>query len=361
MKKLIFCLLAGMMMALTGAAQEKQVAGAGAAQEEKIAVVAQEKQVAPTGDSQEKCCAARQETAQEKRWAVVELSVNNMREQPDYAAELGDQSLMGTLVEIVGEESYWRQIVNPKPYKAWANEMGLVEMTETEKDAYLEAPKYICTADYARIWSEPSEKSMGVCDFVAGDLVRQCLNAKGKALRHKHFVKVMLPSGRTGWVRREAVEDFQDWTSTRSATAAEILENAYRFIGVPYLWGGTSIKGVDCSGLVWSAYFLSGLLLPRDASQQVNAGTEVTPDAEHLMPGDLIFFGRAATAEKPESITHVGIYIGGGMYIHSSQLVRISSIDPASEDYAGRLPIRGRRILGDDSVPRIAGSPYYFK
>ena len=299
--------------------------------------------------------------SQEKRWAVVNLSVNNMREQPDYAAEMGDQCLMGTLVEIVGEDSYWKQIVAPKPYKAWVNEMGLTEMTEAEKDAYLQAPKYICTADYARIWSEASEKSMGVCDFVAGDIVRKCLDAKGKALTHRKFVKVLLPSGRTGWVRREAVEDFRDWTSARSATAEEVLNTAYRFIGVPYLWGGTSIKGVDCSGLAWSTYYLSGLLLPRNASQQAKAGTEVAPDEEHLQPGDLIFFGRAATEDKPERITHVGIYIGDGMYIHSSQVVRINSIDPASEDYAGRRPLRARRILGDDSIQRIATSPYYFK
>ncbi len=299
--------------------------------------------------------------SQEKRWAVVNLSVNNMREQPDYAAEMGDQSLMGTLVEIVGEDSYWKQILNSKPYKAWVNEMGLTEMTEAEKDAYLAAPKYICTADYTRIWSEPSEKSMGVCDFIAGDLVRQCLDSKGKALSHRKFVKVLLPSGKTGWVRKDTVEDFAHWTSTRSATAEEILSTAYRFIGVPYLWGGTSIKGVDCSGLAWSTYFLNGVLLPRNASQQAKVGEDVIPDLEHLMPGDLLFFGRAATADKPERITHVGIYIGDGMYIHSSQVVRINSIDPASEAYSGRGPVRARRILGDDSIPRISTSPYYFK
>ncbi len=299
--------------------------------------------------------------SQEKRWAVVELSVNNMREQPDYAAEMGDQSLMGTLVEITGEDSYWRQIVNPKPYRAWVNAMGLVQMSEAEKDAYLEAPKYICTADYARIWSEPSEKSMGVCDFIAGDIVRKALDSKGRALTHRKFVKVLLPSGRGGWVRKEAVEDFGDWTSTRSATAAEVLQNAYRFLGVPYLWGGTSIKGVDCSGLVWSAYFLSGVLLPRNASQQARVGQDIIPDTEHLMSGDLLFFGRAATEEQSERVTHVGIYIGDGMYIHSSQLVRINSIDPTSEDYAGRGPIRARRILTDPSIPRIAESPYYFR
>ena len=344
MKKLIICLLAGMMATLTGAAQEKR--DDGTVLEKRVNGAVEEKR----DDG----------TAQEKRWAVVNLSVNNMREQPDYAAEMGDQCLMGTLVEIIGEQSYWRQIVAPKPYKAWVNAMGLTEMTETEKDAYLAAPKYICTADYAHIWSEPSEKSMRVCDFVAGDLVRQCLDNKGKALKHKKFLKVTLPSGRAGWVRREAVEDFRDWTSSRSATADGILEAAYRFIGVPYLWGGTSIKGVDCSGLAWSAYFLNGILLPRNASQQAKVGIDVIPDAEHLQPGDLLFFGRAATADRPERVTHVGIYIGDGLYIHSSQVVRINSLDPASEDYAGRGPLRARRILGDDSIPRIAESPYYF-
>ena len=318
MKKLIICLLAGLLVCQTGFSQEK-------------------------------------------RWAVVNLSVNNMRENPDYAAEMGDQSLMGTLVEIVGEDSYWKQIVNPKPYRAWVNEMGLTELTEAEKDAYLEAPKYICTADYSHIWSEPSESSMRVCDFVAGDLVRQCLDGKGKALKHKKFIKVLLPGGKTGWTLKGDVEDFAHWTSTRSATADEILKTAYRFIGVPYLWGGTSIKGVDCSGLAWSAYFLNGVLLPRNASQQARVGADIIPDIEHLMPGDLLFFGRAATAEKPERVTHVGIYIGDGMYIHSSQVVRINSLDPDSEAYSGRGPIRARRILGDSSIPRIATSPYYFK
>ena len=318
MKKLIICLLAGLLACLSGFSQEK-------------------------------------------RWAVVELSVNNMREQPDYAAEMGDQSLMGTLVEIVGEDSYWRQIVNPKPYKAWVNAMGLVPMSEAEKDAYLQAPKYICTADYAKILSEPSEKSMGVCDFIAGDIVRKALDGKGRPVTCRKFVKVALPSGRSGWVKKEAVEDLRDWTSTRRATAGEVLQNACRFLGVPYLWGGTSIKGVDCSGLAWSAYFLSGVLLPRNASQQARVGQDIVPDTEHLMPGDLLFFGRAATEEQSERVTHVGIYIGDGMYIHSSQLVRINSLDPASKDYAGRGPIRARRILTDPSIPRIGTSPYYFK
>ena len=75
--------------------------------------------------------AAQVPSGEGRRWAVVDLSVNFMREAPDYTAENGDQTLMGTVVEVVGEESYWRQIVSPEPYKAWVNELGLAFMRAT--------------------------------------------------------------------------------------------------------------------------------------------------------------------------------------------------------------------------------------
>ena len=84
------------------------------------------------------CAASAQEAP--KKWAVVEFSANFMREAPDYAAELGDQALMGTVVEVLDKSSYWVKIKSPEPYTAWANEMGLVPMSEEELQDYLEAP-----------------------------------------------------------------------------------------------------------------------------------------------------------------------------------------------------------------------------
>lgn len=299
------------------------------------------------------------------RWAVVDFSANFMREEPDYGAELGDQALMGTLVRIVGQDSYWLQIISPEPYTAWVNDMGVVELTEEEKDAYIEAPKYICTADASHIWAEPSTDSPYVSEFIAGDIVRKCFSPNGKPVTKKSFCKVMLPSGHEGWALKSCVQDFGEWTVSRKASPSDVLETAYRFLGVPYMWGGTSIKNVDCSGLSRSVYFLNGILLPRNASQQVKVGQEVIPDEEHLQPADLIFFGTPATEDKAERITHVGIYIGDGMYIHSSQVVRINSIDPESERYTGRSPLRARRIIGQadagTGVVSIARSPFYFK
>ena len=83
-------------------------------------------------------------SGQTKRLAVTALSENMMRLRPDYESPLETQSLMGTVVEIIGEEGYWRQVVTPEPYTAWCTNLGLVEMSPEQLNEYKAAPKYIC-------------------------------------------------------------------------------------------------------------------------------------------------------------------------------------------------------------------------
>ena len=297
-----------------------------------------------------------------RRWAVVEFSTNFMREEPDYTAENGDQALMGTVVEIIGEQGYWRHIVSPEPYTAWVNDMGLVEMTQEEVNDYIDCLKYICITDFTHIYAEPSLESERISDFVMGGLVRSLFNSKGKPLKNGKFLACMLPSGKCGWVLKSDVEDFDTWTATRAMTADDIINTAFNFLGVPYMWGGTSIKHVDCSGLTRAVFFMNGILLPRNASQQARAGIPVRLD--EIEPGDLLFFGTPASDGKPERVSHVGIYMGDGVYIHSSQVVRISALDPEDAEYGGREPLSARRILGyvdsGHGVISVAKSPYYF-
>ena len=306
--------------------------------------------------------AAQVPSGEGRRWAVVDLSVNFMREAPDYTEENGDQTLMGTVVEIVGEEGYWRQIVSPEPYKAWVNELGLTEMNEAEVNSYIASPKYICTADFTHVYSGPSLKALPVCDLVMGCLVRPVTDSRGKSVKKGRFLACLLPDGRTGWVPKADAEPFAGWAASRHATGEGVVQTALRFLGVPYMWGGTSYKAVDCSGFALCAYFMNGILLPRNTSQQVRAGVEVALDA--LEPGDLLFFGTPATEEKPARVNHVGIYIGGGRFIHSSQVVRISSLDPAEPDFYERKPMNARRIIGHigdgAGVSLLTDNPLYF-
>ena len=311
-----------------------------------------------------------QET-QTKRMAVTALSENMMRAKPDYESALETQSLMGTVVEIIGEEGYWRQVVTPEPYTAWCTNLGLVEMTAEQINEYKAAPKYICTAFHSAVYTNPSEKSQRISDLSMGNLLRVVFTTSGKAgkvkpSQNKKWVEVRLPDGRTGWTPRKDVKEFAAWADNPKATEAKIIKTAKQFLGTPYLWGGASSKGLDCSGLVRLSWFMNGYLLPRNASQQVRLGREIIMETDHsigkdsemlhdemckriknLKPGDLVFFGNPETRWKKETITHVGIYIGDGEIIHASHMIRINSLLPGKANYyenSHRL-LKARRLF----------------
>ena len=316
--------------------------------------------------------AAQSKAAMPKRMAVTALSENMMRAMPDYESALETQSLMGTIVEIIGEEGYWRQVVTPEPYTAWCTNLGLVEMTPEQINEYKAAPKYICTAYHSGVYESPSLKSERLSDLSMGNLVRVVFSVgkktgpsvvkKGKT----KWAEVILPDGRTGWTPLADLESFEKWAQTPKPSEGKIIATAKMFIGTPYLWGGASSKGLDCSGLVRLTWFMNGYLLPRNASQQVHLGREIIVTANHnitkdsekfydemctrienLKPGDLVFFGNPETRWKKESITHVGIYIGNGEIIHASHKVRINSLIPGKSNYyenAHRL-LKARRLF----------------
>ena len=152
--------------------------------------------------------------AQEKRMAVVEFSTSYLRLKPDYESPLETQELMGTVVEIVGEQSYWREVVTPQPYKAWCTDQGLVEMNADELKAYEQAPKVMFNDLYGHIYKEPSMDSQTICDLVGGDILR--FSRKKGA-----WTEVLLPSGEKGWVMSRSIKDHKGYGTKKHLEAIE--------------------------------------------------------------------------------------------------------------------------------------------
>ena len=141
-----------------------------------------------------------------------------------------------------------------------------------------------------------------------------------------------LPDQRAGCLPRKAATNYDARKAARQPTAENIERTARSFIGRPYLWGGNSPKGFDCSGFTKTVFFLNGIDLMRDSSQQARQGVEVPLDGDlsQLKKGDLLFFGRRPRRGGPERVVHLGIYLGDKLFIHSSEWVHISSLDPSS-------------------------------
>ena len=143
------------------------------------------------------------------------------------------------------------------------------------------------------------------------------------------FYQVKYPDGRLAFVKKEEAQTYNSWLAALNPTEESLVATSKQLMGLPYLWGGTSSKGVDCSGFTKTIYFLNGMVLPRDASQQVHAGAIIDKDKDFskLAVGDLLFFGRQATDSTKQRVVHVGMWIGNNQFIHSSGRVHISSMD----------------------------------
>ncbi|HFA50075.1 MAG TPA: glycoside hydrolase [Bacteroidetes bacterium] len=296
-----------------------------------------------------------------KNFGVVNLSVCNIRSKGKHSAELGTQAMMGTPLRVYKKEGSFYFIQTPDNYLGWVDAGGLELMNQKEYNDWLKAEKTICTADYSFAYKMPDENSEKVTDLIAGNILKT-IGAKN------NFTEIALPDGRSGFVKSGDIMPYKTWLDSRSLTAENILADAKNMMGRPYLWGGTSGKAMDCSGFTKTVYFLNGVQLERDASLQVHTGISIETDTatlKNLLPGDLLFFGKKATPEKKERISHVAIYMGDGKIIHATGKIKIESLKRGDEDFAEhRLNtfIRAKRVIGSvgkNGIVALKDSPYY--
>jgi cell wall-associated NlpC family hydrolase len=290
-------------------------------------------------------------------WALSRISVSCLRTAPKHAAEMASQAVMGLPMRVLEQNDDWYRVQTPDGYIAYVTSPSIAIMTDDEMAKWRTAPRLIVTSIYQiRAYTTPT--AVGVRDVVT-DLVNGCIVEGSYDKPVNGRVEITLPDGRKGWVDRSAVSTIEDW-SKQDFDAEYILDMAYSMEGQPYLWGGTSTKSLDCSGLAKVCYFANGIILMRDASQQALTGTRIeASDWRNCRAGDLLFFGNATTRR----VTHVAIYDHDGNYVHSSGRVKRNSVDPDSEAYLTTPFLHAVRIHGNEGTAGITQArnhPWFF-
>lgn len=309
-------------------------------------------------------------TVAERPYGIVNLSVANLRTKPAHSAEMATQVLLGARVDILDKDGGDFRVRTPEGYIAWVPTSSLVAVSAQELADWEKGNKLIFTSGFGESYSQPNTKSQRVSDLVYGNVLTLID-------QQNNYYKVSYPDKRIAYIPKEQAVVFGDWIASRDPSSENIISSAKSMLGLPYLWGGTSVKGVDCSGLTKTSFFMNGYIIPRDASQQVLHGEKIdilnaqgefdaTKALKNLKPADLLFFAGGKNKSPNARVTHVAIYIGDGIFIQSAGTVRINSMLPDAEnydDFQARTIVAARRYLGSDdpAIQKISENNYYSK
>lgn len=270
--------------------------------------------------------------------ALVNVSVACVREQPRHAAELGSQVVMGTPLKLVDKTGNWYAVETPEGYHGYVIDNSLLPLSNRQYDNWRRANRVVVDCfDQSYIYTSPHvSPGNRLTDVVNGSI----LEADSCNLLADGFTHVLLPDGRQGYINSSEVMPIKRWAQ-RECAIDMVINFAKSMMGAPYLWGGTSSKSADCSGLTKIAYLSQGVILPRNASQQAKIGRCIPNNhPEEFLPGDLLLFGEDNTGK----INHVGIYIGNSKFIHSSGRVKINSLSPSDPNFLPLSLLRVRRL-----------------
>lgn len=269
-----------------------------------------------------------------KTVGLIKVAVANLRTRPGHSQELATQALLGTPVQLLDRQQDWFLVRTPDRYLAWLEAGAFVSVSPKEANDWFARDLRQYATTFGDIRSAPGSGKIVATVGAGGWLALASPPATVGA-----YTRVTLPDGLTGWLPAADLRAVPGISQDPTFSAATLLAFAHALAGRPYLWGGTSATGMDCSGFTKMAWYLQGFVIPRDASQQVRVGAEVPiePTLTQLLPGDLLFFGNYRE-DGSQRITHTGFYLGEGQFLH------------AGADN-GRITTNGLRAEDDNYAP----------
>jgi len=247
-------------------------------------------------------------TARAGQQAVVSLAALDMRRLPDHRAELTSQLLMGETVRLLRgapDRGWWKVENQADGYRGWVRGWGLVEASAARMVHWARRARARVAHLFVEVREGPGR----------GALVTPLFwNARVIAIvKRGRFRRIELPDGRRGWLPAAVLDS--------GRARRDLATRARGLLGIPYLWGGRTPLGFDCSGFTQQVLAEQGIAVARDAEQQFRRARPL-PEGEEPRMGDLVFF------EAPgRPVGHVGLGLGGGYFAHCRGHVRISSVD----------------------------------
>jgi cell wall-associated NlpC family hydrolase len=258
---------------------------------------------------------------------LVRIPVTDLRAEPDSKAERVTQALFGTPVEIRTVRKKYLKITLPDGMVGWSRTAHIEQIAFGPWRKYAGKAKAKVRSSTARVFGDDRKSQPPFILFFGTELVVSETDGK---------VRFVLPGGIKGFVSRSCLK-MPVAKRIRGISGRQIVNAARKFLGAPYLWGGITPSGFDCSGLIQTVFGYFDIRLPRNSGDQRRKGFEVRRD--NLRPGDLLFFPG-----------HVTLSLGGSDFIHASAsrgMVLIETLDPDSPDYREDLDkefIVARRI-----------------
>jgi SH3-like domain-containing protein len=236
----------------------------------------------------------------QKKWTVA-TNVTSVMSEPSWRSEQMSQVMNGWQVDVLFEQEPWafvRQTCDDG-YLGWVYRGYLSDEEPPTATHMVYQPTCV-------LYEEPSIESNQVGRVWAGMEVAVTAVSGD-------WSQISLAGGIVGWLPQVELHALDALPTTEAVQREQIVRFARQFMGVPYLWGGRTAMGIDCSGLAELAHRLNGIIIPRDADMQFAAGKEVEPP---FQPGDLLFFG---SEKGHRAVSHVGISMGGWRIVHSSR------------------------------------------
>ena len=256
-------------------------------------------------------------------WGICQLTLIPLRKEPAERSEMVSQLIFGETVEILGTKDKWSHVrTHFDNYKGWVTSKMLSVLDEEEFNNYQSGSKVYLKEAVCMV--SRTETRLPVSYLAGGSTL---VEENNQLILGHHIL---------GFDHEAAL--------FRPGSEIDITGTALKFLNAPYLWGGRTIFGIDCSGFTQIVYKMNGFILPRDAHQQAELGTTVQSVGE-AKPGDLAFFEN----EKGQ-ITHTGIILKNAEIIHSSGKVHIDKLDQRgifnleANEYSHKLRII-KRIL----------------